>query len=402
MGNSVSTSTARIWAELCAIESEEIRIRMLETVLTIPEYRADARRAGVYGPISAWMLTMDGPFPYATGHSQGYGQGQGYGQQHTQYDNQMIVSPAAKALDYFQEALVRLGINENETLTHERLRNAYKKASLRAHPDKGGSKEAFDELARAYQYTEKILNRISPPTTAEEKKRMAAPVTMESAIGMRSGVIDSEQDRHRPPVELSAKKLDMSLFNKLFEDHRLPDPDRDTGYGNWLHQQEGGDSPAEDARLKGKFNQTMFEQVFREKALAQNKSTAIVRKLEPDAIMPVQGVELGGRSENFTAAFGSDTQFTDLKQAYSSGSTVYQEVAGIQTAERSVRSIKEAQRHRDTEMSRIDPDEGSRIAAAAAALEERERNRRIRLAKADTEAENWSAQNRRRLMVSDL
>jgi len=385
MGGGFSASTTRIWSELCAIESEEIRLRMLETLMSIPEYKTDARRAGVFGPISAWMLTLEGPFPYA--------------KTHTYSENQLIVSPAAKALDYFQEALVRLGINENESLTHDRLRSAYKKASLRAHPDKGGSKEEFDELRRAYQYTEKILNRISPPSSEEEKKRMTTPVTMESAMGMRAS---APVEVSGPPVQLSAKKLDMSLFNKLFEDHRLPDPDRDTGYGDWLHKQEGGDSPAEDSRLKGKFNQTMFEQVFREKALAQNKSSAIVRKLEPDAIMPVQGVELGGYSENFTSALGSDTQFTDLKQAYTTGSTVYQEVAGVPAKERSVRSVREAQKYRDTEMATVDPDESSRIAAAAAALEERERQRRIRLAHTDTEAAGWSNSIRRRLMVSDI
>jgi hypothetical protein len=384
MGGGFSTSITKIWRELCAIESEEIRIRMLETLLSVPEYREEARRAGVHGPISAWMLTLDGPFPYASTRV---------------VENQMIISPAAKALDYFQEALILLGIGENESLTYERLRSAYKKASLRSHPDKGGSKEAFDEIARAYQYTEKILQRISPPTSAEEKKRMTAPVTMESAMGMRAA---APVEVTGPPVQLSAKKLDMSLFNKLFEDHRLPDPDRDSGYGDWLNRQGGPDAPEEDARLKGKFNQTMFEQVFREKALAQNKSTAIVRKLEPDAIMPVQGVELGGRAENFTAAFGSDTQFTDLKHAYTDGSTVYQEVAGVQAKERSVRSVREAQKHRDTEMSRVDPDEGARIAAAAAALEERERQRRLRVAQTDTEAESWSSHIRRRMLVSDI
>ena len=87
MGSGFSTSTTRIWSELCAIESEEIRIRMLETLLSIPEYRADARRAGVYGPISAWMLTMEGPFPYA---SQGQGQGQRLGQGQGQGHGQMI------------------------------------------------------------------------------------------------------------------------------------------------------------------------------------------------------------------------------------------------------------------------------------------------------------------------
>jgi hypothetical protein len=52
-------------------------------------------------------------------------------------------------------------------------------------------------------------------------------------------------------------------------------------------------------------------------------------------------------------------------------------------------------------MSRVDPDEKARFAAAAAAYEEREKQRRLRLAQQDTAAESWSDQMRRRLMVSD-
>jgi hypothetical protein len=305
----------------------------------------------------------------------------------------MVVSPAAKALDFFQEALGLLGISETDALTHELLRTAYKRASLSAHPDKGGSAAAFDGLRRAYRYVERILDRVKPRTTAEETQRMSAPVTMENARASRA------EAEPVAPVKLSAKKLDMSTFNKLFEENRLPDPTRDSGYGDWLKSQDGSDSVTADPRLKGKFNQEAFETVFREKAMRHGGE--IVKRLEPDAIVSTGGTELGADTRNFTASFGAGTQFTDLKEAYTSGSTVFQEVADVRITERSARTIQEAKRIREEAMSRVDPDEGSRIAAAAAALEERERQRQLRAAAADTTAEAWASQMRRRLMVTD-
>jgi hypothetical protein len=163
----------------------------------------------------------------------------------------------------------------------------------------------------------------------------------------------------------------------------------------------GSDEVAADPRLKGKFNQQTFETVFRERAAAQTAGTAIVRKLEPDAIMPTSGTELGGDNSNFTAAFGADTQFVDLKEAYTSGSTRFHEVADVKVSAKSVRSVDEAKRLREAEMARVDPDETARIAAAAAAFEERERQRRMRLAQQDTAAESWADQMRRRLFVTN-
>ena len=392
----MGASASRIWSEICSLDSDTVRISMIETVLTSPDMVYEAKRAGVYAHVLFWVADCRNgkwmSFPYGSGSRK---------QQQRQDTiehvggNQMIVSPAAKALDYFQESLALLGIDESEGITVERLKAGYRAASLRAHPDKGGSKEAFDEVVRAYKYVEKILARINPKMTAEERARLTAPVTLESAKAARQSLADVK------PVQLSAKKLDVSTFNKLFEDNRLPDPGRDTGYGDWLSSAEGSDEVAADPRLKGKFNQTAFEQVFREKAMKQTAGTAIVRKLEPDAIISAGGVELGGSNDNFTAAFGSDTHFVDLKEAYTSGSTRYHEVADVRVSTKGVRSVEETKRIREAEMARVDPDEKARFAAAAAAYEEREKQRRMRLAQQDTAGESWADQMRRRLLVSD-
>jgi curved DNA-binding protein CbpA len=428
----MGVSASRIWGEICGLQSDDVRAHMIETVSMSPDLVREARYAGYYADVMAWLAAYRRgqifQFPFRSVGGSGVsgardtiqhdtprwtmyttplpGQAAPPAPQRshtypgaTAHSQELIVSPAAKALDYFQECLEILGIGEQETLTPERLKAAFKRASLTAHPDKGGSPEAFDALNRAYTYVGKILARINPNMSAAEKARMTATVTMETANAYRQTSAPPALP-DQPPVALSAKKLDMGMFNKLFEENRLPDPARDSGYGDWMKSQGGSDDVQMDARLKGKVTPQNFESIFRERALQQAPSTAITRRLEPDALVAPMGYELGGEVKNFTAAFGSDTQFTDLKDAYTTGATMFQEVADVKVRERSARTVGEAEKIRAEEMSRVDPDEKSRIAAAAAALEERERQRRLRLAQQDTTTESWHDSLRRRLLVN--
>lgn len=431
------------------MESDDMRYRMLESTMRAPGFLNAAQRAGIYGPVMGWMDAfrrgMRYEFPYATGHGDriqldggGYSGSTGYGTRPvvshvttstptlygpasaalpsiyvtekpavaTTVTNAMIVSPAAKALDYFQEALEVLGIDESETLTQERLKAAYKRASLYAHPDKaGGSAEAFDALNRAYTYVGKILERVRPRTSEEETARMSGTVSMERAVAARErtapktlpvavGLTGGGGVAGGTTVRLSAKKLDMNVFNRLFEENRLPDPVRDSGYGDWLKQESDTGGVSASGGLAS------FESKVRE--FAQKNPGAIIKRLEPEALTGGRGATvLGEDGGNFTAAFGSDTQFTDLKEAYTTGSVAYLDVADVRVKERSARSVDEAKRMRETEMARVDPDESVRIAAAAAALEERERQRALRMAAADTAMDAWARAMRGRLAVTD-
>lgn len=442
-----ASSPEKIWLDICGLSADHVRAHMIETVLNSPQIVRGFQQIGVYGELLSWLSafrrgTMT-PFPYtAQGRpttleaqvqqerwSQMYSfpsvpaSYQTYAQQpvhrqstvmhsqpsvmHSQpsipqrsntypQESSLVIHPAAKAMDFFQESLSLLGIDESEALTHERISAAYKRAAIRAHPDKGGSKEQFDALRKAYQYIEKIVDRVSPRQNAAEKARMSTTVSMETAMAHRSSIPDS------PPIEISAKKMDLAQFNRLFEEHRLPDPDRDTGYGDWMKTQGGSDDIQRDSRLQGKFNQTAFESVFREKAMKQSAgSNALMKRTGLQDLISLGGTELGGSSDNFTAAFGADTQFADLKQAYTSGSTVFQEVADVRVAEKSARSIADAKRMREEAMKHVDPDEDSRIAAYAMEMERKEKERRMRLARQDQVAESWSEQMKRRLVIRD-
>ena len=116
----MGASASRIWNEICALESDTVRISMIETVLTSADMVYEAKRAGVYAHVLFWVADCRTgkwvPFPYGTRkaadrihHVDSLG-------------GQMIVSPAAKALDYFQESLALLGIDEAEGITVERLK----------------------------------------------------------------------------------------------------------------------------------------------------------------------------------------------------------------------------------------------------------------------------------------
>lgn len=398
----------RIWSEICALESDKTRAHMLETVFTVPDYVGAARRSGIYGPALAWLSAFRGG--YAGGFPFGSSSAGRTDRERYLYSDvdelprlhvsepaaqqQIVVSAAAKALDYFQEALDMLDLDESEELTHDRLRAAYKRASLWAHPDKGGSKEKFDELRKAYHYVERILERVKPRVSDEEANRMKAPVSMETAKAAR------EASAPVAPVKLSAKKLNMDMFNKLFEENRLPDPHRDLGYADWMKASNEEDERAGQKRFGSK---GAWEDSFKERAVRQAAANrdAIAVRHAPDAMIAPVGTELGADTRSFTAAFGADSQFTDLKEAYTTGASMFHEVGHIKVVERSVGSVKEAERIRAEEMSRVDPDESARIAAAAAALENREKQRRMRLAQTDVAMDSWAERMRGRLMVAD-
>ena len=432
----MGASSSRIWSEICGIQSDDVRARVLSTVMLAPEHVAASRQYGLYGTLLHWLSSYNRgsvvPFPYdaqgrvrpatvvptiqvaerdtirhddggssrwanlyAPAQQQQQQQQQQHHQQHHQsYSNQLIVSPAAKAKDAFEQSLELLGISETEEITPDGLKAAYRRAAIRVHPDKGGSKEEFDAVRKAFLYVVKIMQRISPRfVIANAEEKFTAAVTPETAAAnrQRSDVKLPEN----PPISLSAKKLDMSMFNKLFEENRLPDPDRDSGYGDWLGAKEGDI----DDRLKGKKGLENFENVYREKV--SRGEFAVQKYVAPEYLVSQGGTELGGMTDNFTASFGSDTQFTDLKQAYTTGATMFQDVADVRVTERSARSIKDAQRIREQDMSNVDPTEATRFKDAEAAIKERERRRQMRAAQTDVASQDWFDQMRGRLYVTN-
>jgi curved DNA-binding protein CbpA len=232
-------------------------------------------------------------------------------------------------MSYFASCLEVLGIQEEVALTEETLKIAYKKMALRSHPDKGGSEEYFEAVTRAYAYLAEILKFM------KGGKRTAGGGQVDATQARSSRETEAKQwEFSGEPVRLNAKNLDMNAFNKMFEQTHMPDPDSD-GYGDWL---KSSDSNASGPKFKGEFNRDVFNRMFDEESRKGGKqSTNMIVHPGQMALTlnPTSGVDLvGERPDSYTAAPNSKFQFTDLRGAYTSDSTISDKVSNVQVGDR--------------------------------------------------------------------
>jgi curved DNA-binding protein CbpA len=360
MGNNLSLAAqipeahVRIYRNILQIQSPQTRLQMLETVLSGPEYVASIKQAGLYGPVLSYISAirrgdpaiLPGEQSRATQQQvQHYSDG-GQGRPQNVFtqparvaqQNQVIHhsgDPGAhtKAITFFSQCLQILGLEEEVALSEDVLKVAYKKASLRAHPDKGGSEKAFDEVTRAYAYLGEILRRVRGGRTE------MVNVTEESPARLAAAREDkSEAWKLNEPVKLNPKSLNMDVFNKVFEETRLPDPDGD-GYGDWLKDPSSQGSNQQN-KFNGKFNRSVFNEAFEGeiKSRAMNQNSRAVAMRQPQALVmaPTMGIELGReRPDDFTGANLSGLKYTDLRKAYTEESTFSHQVSDVQVSNKS-------------------------------------------------------------------
>ncbi len=413
--HSVDARYIRIWNNLANIQSPEARIKMLDTLFSAQEYIAVAKHTGIYASLLQWKAaTLRGEYAVWPGQPQLHieeivstrlppiQKAKSYPMSQSQSQSLARIAPPKRALDVLNESYTILGIDDSKPLTHEALKSAYKRAALRNHPDKGGSPEQFDAVTRAFLYIQEVLNKLIPKTTNDP--RFSAPVTMDSALRARGisspapeGTLRVED---RAPIALNPKKLDMAVFNKLFEENKLPDPDKDDGYGDWLKSQE---TSAPQNAMRGKYNADVFNKTFEEEAKKLASTHTAVAKYTPPAelvLAPNFGSELGSdRPAQYTKApVGSGIGYTDLKHAYGEGSTFSQGVAGA-TLDGRPKNLEEAKREYNSAPRALTADEAAAVAAFERAKEHAESQRRQRLAVHDVNAESLHERMKGRLTI---
>ncbi len=324
------------------------------------------------------------------------------------------VPPPKRALDALHEAYDVLGIDDSKALTFDALRTAYKKAAAKAHPDRGGSAKEFDNVTRSFLYLEEVIKKLLPnQTPASDDPRLTQAVTKEAAMKARDVHLtkyDADHAAHyataspaavprleEPKVALNPKNLNMDVFNKLFEENQLPDPDKDDGYGDWLRS-EGGSTGASHEALRSKFNKDVFNRTFVENAATNGAASALTRYQAPDAITHYGGSELGrARPAQYISPMGAKTGYTDLKYAYGEGSTFSQEVANVQDV--GSRSFDQMKREREAAPVPLSEREMAVLASIEAQKKKAEEERQRRMAVHDVAAEDTYAKLQRRLMI---
>ena len=425
MGN-VPSNHVRIWSDLSNIENDATRLKMIETVLQAPDIVVSLKRMSLYGDVLAWITAIKrgqwAEWPVYAAAAAAPPRPKVAPTPREQLSNALTkAAPARKAIDYLHEAYDLLGLSDDEPLSPDVLKAAYKRRAIAVHPDKpGGNADTFDALTKAYLYLQQVYEKLIPKAGREVSSK---PVTMAAAKKYRNdpslpkfddgsdgislvvrdpGVADyvpRSEPAAEAPVVLNPKKLDMNVFNKLFEQNRLPDPEHDDGYGDWLQSQEvartgGGNS------MRGKFNLDIFNKTFEsDAASARGTGASITKYNSPDAVMlNPSAVVLGGeKPSEYTAPMGSRVQYTDLKAAYSTRMTFSQDVADVRFSNKSIAQVK-AEREKDPGPATAD--ESRALEELRIRTEQMERARQMRVATRDTDYEQHQERMKQRLLVT--
>ena len=418
-----------IYKKLLAIQNHQTRLQMIDTCLGDPSLVNSAKLAGVYGAILQYSAAVrhGGHPPPLPGEGQGQGQvlappqiqnraslpvaqqlayhPQSFQtpnksshqmiptmQSHTQRDPyQEVAKPkrSEKALGFFSACLKVLNIQDEVALTEDILKVAYKKAVIKAHPDKpGGSEAAFDAVTRAYAYLVDILRLVKGAQTKVGAGGAGEAVPGLDTLQERRQTASKDWQMPVEPVKLNPKNLNMKVFNEMFEQTRIPDPDED-GYGDWLKGGDDRGSKMKGAKAFSKdFNREVFNRMFEDEARSGYGSSALtIHQPEEMTLAVSMGVELGrDRPKDYTAAPNSKQQFTDLRAAYTTENTVSNQVQGVRADTRDFNSYK-AQRERAPDA--YNSAEMAQLEAYQAQQKQREEQRRIRAAQEQVSARDY-------------
>jgi curved DNA-binding protein CbpA len=420
MGNGVSIEAfdkahVRIYTNILQLKNPHLRVQMIQTCLAGPEYIQTAKRSGVYSYLLNYISTVQsgGNPPSLPGEgSVGLQQSQQQQQQqqqvprtlmnqfqnpivfpkpeiqstrdrtHTQIQNyqekptnswtQVAQSSQQKMVSYFASCLEVLGIQDEIALTEESLKKAYKRASLKAHPDKGGSEEQFEAITRAFAYLTEILKRIQGGRTGALKE-VEAPSQLTSGRAE-----ESKAWQHIEPVKLNPKNLNMKAFNDMFEKTHMQDPDSN-GYGDWLKDEM---TDKASPKFSGKFNRDVFNKMFDDEARKQGSSRPQNQLVHPAAmaltLAPTMGLELGRTApDSFTPAPNSKERFSDLKDAYSREATISDKVSNVRMESRNIDSYRAS---REKAPEPLSHQEQEALAQAEKEIAQRETHRQRRAA----------------------
>lgn len=411
-----------IYKKIIAIQNPAVRLQMIDTVLGDPAFVQSTKSAGIYANIlqvaaairhgttppllpgeghpsmsvqqsAAPSIAPPQHIPQRGNHASVQLHDTVLARQATQTrtPQQEVQRPkrSEKALNFFTACLRVLNIEEEVALTEEALTKSYKKAVIKAHPDKpGGSEEAFDAVTRAYAYLMDILKLVQGRQTRGAGATADAATPRLETVQQQRTAASQEWQMPQEPVKLNPKNLNMTAFNQLFEQTRIPDPDED-GYGDWLKNQDHKRGGGQTKKFSGEFNRDVFNRMFEQEAARDERQEQLIQYNHPQELMlaPTAGVELGrDRPNDYTAAPNASLKFTDLRAAYTRENTVSNQIQNVRVENRDFNQYK-AQRERAPDM--YNQQELASLQQMEAQTRAREDARRIRAAQEQLQARDY-------------
>ena len=204
-------------------------------------------------------------------------------------------------------------LNLSKNYDEKSLKKAYLKAAMKAHPDRGGSPQAFQQVSIAYTL---LTNKLKEQNNNHDHHELRD--------GSKQYV--NNQSRSTKVNVNMTENFDADVFNQIYEENKIPEV-YDEGYGSWMNSNPAIE--AEQGRMfQNGFNKDMFNSTFDSYKKEQTRQVprdqlslrdpeVRISSSNQDSLMTLgQGkiTNFGGQTSNLS--------YTDYKQAFTDGSTL--------------------------------------------------------------------------------
>ena len=232
------------------------------------------------------------------------------------------------------------------------IKRAYRKQSLRHHPDKGGSEVKFEAVTKAYMYIVRKLEHLN--------------VQVQDFSQLRGGAQEFKQTQEtdqRENIHVDKDRFNAAQFNEIYDKYRLDMPE-DDGYGEMMDTADRSQQAAEiptNAVFSGKFNREVFNSIFKDNKDEDDETQLIVYD-EPQPLISsgLAYAELGigkitdfGQNEKVSGG-----KYTDYKRAYGRDSKL---INPDKVSYKSYKNVDDLERDRDNISYDLSPEDRRKL-----------------------------------------
>lgn len=231
-------------------------------------------------------------------------------------------------------------LNVSKNFTWEELKQGYKEAAMKTHPDKGGNKIIFDFVTSCFK------------TLAKEYKAKHSNKTHQD-LKQESQQYFEKIVNNNIPHPSDIKEPFEKRFNKAFDECRYHDEEIEYGYGEIMAKSSKNreDFKIDNVFNKEKVDNSTFNQLFN-KSVPVSKE--IVKYKEPEALpmaKQLQFTEIGAkRPDDYSSApeKKSSLTYTDYMKAHNGMRLINPD----EINRKNFKSVEEYEKYRDSKIKK--------------------------------------------------
>lgn len=228
-------------------------------------------------------------------------------------------------------------LNVPKNFTWNQLKDAYKNAAMKTHPDKGGNKIIFDFVTSCFK------------TLAEEYKASHSNKSHHDLKKESNDYFDKMTTTNIPHPSIRKDEPFERRFNKVFDECKYQDDDIEYGYGNIMEESSGKreDISIENVFDKKKVDNSTFNELFNKRVPV---SKEVVKYKEPEALpmaKNLQFTEIGSkRPDDYSSdSTKNSLPYTDYMKAYNGMRLANPDDIKLR---KEFKSVQEYEKYRDT------------------------------------------------------